>query len=109
MNGSSPVLGKEERGSELLGNGVSSGSGGTEGEGEGPLPSLAARVSLTDEVFSNLPEDLQKLLLSSSSSCKCGYVWESCGGVRMRPVDGAASEMVLAGLWVVGGCIGVLR
>ena len=83
MNGSSHVLGKEERDSDseqmAVGNGVSSGSGGTEGESEIPLLSLTARVSLTDEVFSNLPEDLQELLLSSSSSCEWCCVCEGDG------------------------------
>ena len=37
----------------------------------GPLLSLTSRDSLSHEVFSNLPEDLQEILRSSSFICKC--------------------------------------
>lgn len=57
----------------VVGNGISNDSGSDGGEeGVEQLPSLAARGSLTDEVFNNLPEDLQELLRSASSSCKWG-------------------------------------
>ena len=63
-----------------VGNGFTndSGSDGAE-EGVESLPSLAARGSLSDEVFSNLPEDLQELLRSASSFCEWGPV-----GRRLR-------------------------
>ena len=77
--GANGVPGKEEQDGDhehsAVGNGVSTGSGsdGAGEEGVEPLPSLAARGSLSDEVFSNLPEDLQELLRSASSFCKWGW------------------------------------
>lgn len=77
VKGSELPAGKEKQdgGQEhhAVGNGFSNGSGSDAAEeGVDPLPSLAARGSLTDEVFSNLPEDLQELLRSASSFCKWG-------------------------------------
>lgn len=61
----------------VVGNGISIDSVSDDGEeGVEPLPSLAARGSLSDEVFNNLPEDLRELLRSASSSCKWGSARE---------------------------------
>ena len=52
---------------------------GDEDKGEtGQLPSLTSKDSLSHEVFSNLPEDLQEILRSSSFICKCDLCVCSC-------------------------------